>query len=96
MLRLAVALLAASLAVAQAPKKDLPKAPAKPAAEPAKPVVDQAKPKAGAFVGNSESKVFHKPECPAAKKMKADKQVALASREEAEKKGFKACKLCLK
>ena len=88
MLRFAAALLIAGLAVGQAPKKETP--------APKPPVVDPTKPAPGGFVGNTGSKIFHRADCPAAKKMKADKKVALASREEAEKKGYKACKLCLK
>lgn len=85
---------------AQAPKdaKKPAPAPAK-AAEPAKPAAKPAEPAKAAptttgLVGNKDSKTFHKADCTHAAKMKAENKVALASKAEAEKQGYKACKVC--
>ncbi len=67
-----------------APKADTKKAEAKPAPAPA----------AGGFVGNKDSKIFHKADCKTAAKMKAENKVSFASKAEAEKAGYKACKVC--
>lgn len=97
-MKLACLALAATLAlpgIAQAPKKEkqdkkapvaapAPKADPKPAAAPA----------AGGFVGNKDSKTFHKADCKTATKMKAENRVSFASKAEAEKAGMKACKVC--
>lgn len=69
---------------APAPKADTKKAEAKPAPAPA----------AGGFVGNKDSKIFHKADCKTAAKMKAENKVSFGSKAEAEKAGFKACKVC--
>lgn len=66
--------------------------PAKPAAKPAEPA--KAAPAAAGLVGNKDSKTFHKADCQHAGKMKAENKVALASKAEAEKQGYKACKVC--
>lgn len=93
-------LLAGTLAIAQAPAKDAKKAapapPAKVAPAPApkaeaKPV---PAPTAGAFVGNKDSKTLHKADCKIAVKMKAENKLTFASKAEAEKAGYKACKVC--
>jgi len=75
--------------LAQAPaKKDTPK----PAA-----VKTEAKPApAAAFIGNKDSKVYHKAGCKLAAKMKAENKTTFATKEEAEKAGYKACKTCCK
>ncbi len=106
MMRLTLLALCATLAFAQTPPKDVKKPapakaePAKPAkaAEPAKPA-DAKKaeaPKAGAFVGNKDSKTVHQGDCKAAAKIKDGNKATFATREEAEKQGYKACKVCLK
>lgn len=103
----ALLVLSASLVVAQTPAKDAkkPVAPAAKAAEPTKPATPAAKPaepkkaeapKAGGFVGNKDSKTVHKADCKTAAKMKEANKVTFATREEAEKQGYKACKVCLK
>lgn len=103
----ALLVLSASLAIAQTPAKDTkkPVAPAAKAAEPAKPSTPAAKateskkaeaPKAGGFVGNKESKTVHKAECKMAAKMKDANKATFATKEEAEKQGYKACKVCMK
>lgn len=76
----------------QAPKTDK-KAPAAPATK-----ADTKKaapaPSASGFVGNKDSKIFHKADCKMVGKMKAENKVSFGSKAEAEKAGFKACKVC--
>ncbi|MBI4913138.1 MAG: hypothetical protein HY823_10405 [Acidobacteria bacterium] len=92
--------LAASLAFAQTakdPKK--PAAPVKAEAakpEPAKTAVKPGDPKpvAGGIVANKDSKTYHKADCKAAAKIKDANKTSFASKAEAEKAGFKACKTC--
>jgi len=84
-------LLAGTLAFAQTPAKDAKKpAPAK-AAPAAK---AEAKPAAGGFVGNKDSKTLHRAGCKMAAKLKPENKVTFATKAEAEKAGFKACKVC--
>jgi len=92
---LTLVMLAGTLAFAQAPapttKKPAPPAPAaapKPEAKPA------AAPAAGGFVGNTDSKIFHKADCKQGSKLKADHKKVFATKEEAEKAGFRPCKTC--
>ena len=90
-------LLAASVAaVAQAPKPA--PAPAKPAsapaAAPAKAAPAAAPAKAAAIVSNKDSKVYHKADCKTAAKMKEANKTTFASSAEADKAGYKACKVC--
>ena len=49
-----------------------------------------------AYVGNSSAKKYHKPSCRWAGKISAKNRVEFPSAEEAEKAGYKACKVCLK
>jgi hypothetical protein len=90
---LSLLLLAGVTASAQAPAK-------KPAPTPAPTATAKAEtkpapmPAATGFVGNSNSKVFHKSDCKAVATMKAGHKVAFATKAEAEKAGFKACKIC--
>lgn len=79
-------------APAKAEAKPEPKAEAKTAAKPEAKV----EAKAGAFIGNKDSKTLHKADCKTAASMKPANKVAFATREEAEKQGFKPCKVCLK
>lgn len=94
----ALLLLAASLAFAQAPAKDAKKAaPVK--AEPAKPEAAKGAIKAGdptpaGLQGNKDSKTYHKADCRTAAKMKPSNRMPFASKAEAEKAGYKACKIC--
>ena len=94
----AVLVLTASLAFSQAPGKDAKKpAPVKaePAkAETAKSAIKPGEPAASGFVGNKGSKTLHKADCKTAGKMKAANKVSFASKVEAEKAGYKACKTC--
>lgn len=94
----ALLVLATSLAFAQGPAKDAKKpAPVKaePAkAEPAKGTIKPGEPTPGGFVGNKDSKTYHRADCKSAAKMKPANRVALASKAEAEKAGYKACKTC--
>jgi methylphosphotriester-DNA--protein-cysteine methyltransferase len=46
------------------------------------------------FMANQETKKYHKETCQAAKKIKQDKLVVLASTAEAQAAGYKACKRC--
>ena len=96
---IAALLLVPALAFAQAPKDAKKPAPAKaepakPAAKPAEPA--KAAPAAAGLVGNKDSKTFHKADCKTTAKMKEANKVTFATREEAEKQGYKACKVCLK
>jgi len=80
---------AATLVFAQGPAAP----PAK--AEPAKPeAAKRITPSATGFVGNKDTKVFHKADCKSVGKMKDKNKTALASKADAEKAGFKACKIC--
>ena len=47
------------------------------------------------FIGNKNSKIYHKPDCAAVKKMKDENKVAFASEEEAKKAKFRPCKKCI-
>ncbi len=73
-------------------------APVKPAAAAAtaKPTVAPAKavPAATGFVGNKDSKLCHKADCKGIAKMKESNKVAFASAADAQKAGYKACKIC--
>lgn len=66
------------------------------AAKPTKPAPAKAAPAPAAtgFVGNKDSKLCHKADCKAAAKMKDANKVAFASAAEAQKAGYKACKMC--
>jgi|GEM_PF-1968868 len=91
-------LLAGTMAFAQAPAKDTKKpapAPA-PKVAPAPAPKPEAKPApvAGGFLGNKDSKTLHKADCKLAAKMKAENKVVFATKAEAEKAGYKACKVC--
>jgi methylphosphotriester-DNA--protein-cysteine methyltransferase len=48
-----------------------------------------------AFVGNKDSKVYHKPDCRLVAKMKSENVVNFATKDDAEKGGYKACSICL-
>ena len=90
-------LLAASVAaMAQAPKPA--PAPAKPApapaAAPAKAAPAAAPVKAAAIVANKDSKVYHRSDCKTAAKMREANKTTFASAAEADKAGYKACKVC--
>ena len=91
-------LLAGTMAFAQAPapttkKPAAPVAPA-PAAAPKPEAKPAPAPIASGFVGNKNSKIYHKPDCKEGAKMKAGNKVAFASKADAEKAGFKPCKAC--
>ena len=82
-------LLAASVAaVAQAPK------PAPAPAKPAAPAPAAAPTKAAAIVANKDSKVYHRSDCKTAAKMKEANKTTFASAAEADKAGYKPCKVC--
>jgi hypothetical protein len=95
LLTLALTLSTLSLS-AYAPKKAEPVKPAPAAKAEAKPAPKaEAKPApAAAFVGNKDSKTFHKADCKMAAKMKPENKVTFATKAEAEKAGFKPCKVC--
>ena len=46
------------------------------------------------LVGSSSSKKYHLPDCRYALKIKADKKISFASREDAERQGYLPCKVC--
>jgi len=89
----AALLLVTASAFAQAPAKKPAPAPApKVEAKPAPKA--EAKPAATGFVANKASKVYHKADCAVGAKIKADNKVMLATKADAEKAGYKACKVC--
>jgi len=96
-----IAALSVATLMAQAPAKDVKKKEApKPAAaaktETKTSAKAEAKPTATALVGNKDSKTFHKAGCSAAAKIKDANKTTFATQAEAEKAGFKACKVCFK
>ncbi|MDR1020720.1 MAG: thermonuclease family protein [Synergistaceae bacterium] len=46
------------------------------------------------YVGNGNSKIFHKAQCSAALKMSAKNKVEIKSREDALDRGYRPCKIC--
>lgn len=88
----ATLMLAGTMAFAQAPAKDAKKT--APAAKTAPAPKTEAKPAAGGFVGNKESKTLHKADCKMAAKTKAENKTTFATKAEAEKAGYKPCKVC--
>ncbi|MBP7618393.1 MAG: hypothetical protein KA743_07755 [Geothrix sp.] len=83
-------LFAAASVAALAQTKPAPAPATKPATKPAAPA---AKP-AGAILANKDSKTYHRPDCKVAAKMKAANQTSFATAAEADKAGYKACKVC--
>lgn len=83
-------LLAAASVAALAQTKPAPAPATKPATKPAAPA---AKP-AGAILANKDSKTYHRTDCKVAAKMKAANQTSFATAAEADKAGYKACKVC--
>ncbi len=59
---------------------------------PAVPTEDETGPTV--YIGNSNSKVFHKTDCASASKLKTENRVSFKSREEAVSGGYKACGRC--
>lgn len=95
--RALLALLFATASVAAlAQAKPAPAPAAKPAAPATKPApAPAAKPAAaGAILANKDSKVYHKADCKTAAKMKEANKTTFASAAEADKAGFKPCKVC--
>jgi hypothetical protein len=97
--RALLALLIAASVVASAQEPKAKPAPAvKPAAAPAaKPAPAAAPAKAaatGAIVANKDSKTYHRADCKAAAKIKEANKTSFASAAEADKAGYKACKVC--
>ncbi len=45
-------------------------------------------------MANKESKIYHRADCKLASKMKDSNKVTFASAAEADKAGYKACKVC--
>ena len=83
-------LFAAASVAALAQTKPAPAPATKPATKPAAPA---AKP-AGATLANKDSKTYHRTDCKVAAKMKAANQTSFATAAEADKAGYKACKVC--
>ncbi|WLT32785.1 Ada metal-binding domain-containing protein [Geothrix sp. PMB-07] len=87
-------LLAASSVQAMAQAKPTPAPAAKPApAQAAKPAPAPAK-ATGAILANKDSKIYHRADCKAAAKIKDANKTSFASAAEADKAGYKACKVC--
>jgi len=91
---LALLFAAASVAALAQTKPTLAPAakPAAPAAKPATPA-PAAKP-AGAILANKDSKTYHRADCKTAAKIKEANRTSFASAAEADKAGYKACKVC--
>lgn len=88
---LALLFAASVVAVAQAPKTK----PAPATASAVKPAAAPAKASAtGALVANKDSKIYHRADCKAAAKIKDTHKTSFASAAEADKAGYKACKVC--
>lgn len=83
---------ASALAQTPAPKKPAPAPAPKVEAKPAPKA--EAKPAATGFVANKASKVYHTADCAVGAKIKAENKVTLATKADADKGGFKACKVC--
>ena len=49
---------------------------------------------AAKYVASSKSNVFHLPSCRSAARISADNLISFASREEAEKAGYRPCQVC--
>jgi len=96
MKRFAAALLlvtASAFAQAPAAKKPAPAPAPKAEAKPAPKA--EAKPAAATgFVANKASMVYHKADCAVGAKIKAENKVTLATKADADKGGFKPCKVC--
>ncbi|MFZ1376656.1 MAG: Ada metal-binding domain-containing protein [Geothrix sp.] len=88
-------LFAAASVAALAQTKPAPAPAAKPAAPAAKPAAPApaAKP-AGAILANKDSKTYHRADCKAAAKIKEANRTSFGSAAEADKAGYKACKVC--
>lgn len=71
-----------------------PANPATPPAKAAPAAPAKAAPAATGFVGNKDSKLCHKADCKATAKMKDANKVSFASAADAQKAGYKACKMC--
>ncbi len=83
----AALLLVAASAFAQAPATKKPAPAPAPKAE-AKPAA------ATGFVANKASMVYHKADCAVGAKIKAENKVTLATKADADKGGYKPCKVC--
>ena len=59
---------------------------------PAKPKPNETA--ATAYIGNSNSKKFHTPDCSYAKKLKDENKVSFKTRDEAVNEGYKSCGRC--
>jgi hypothetical protein len=92
LLALVLATSVAALAQTKAEKKDKKAAAPAPVAATAKPAAAPAP--AAAFVANKDSKTFHRADCKAAAKIKEANRTSFASAAEANKAGYKACKVC--
>lgn len=98
---LALLCAATMAASAQAPSakpaaKPAPAPAAKAAPAPAAKAAPAAKPAAaaGAILANKDSKTYHRADCKAAAKIKESNRTSFASAAEADKAGYKACKVC--
>jgi hypothetical protein len=51
-------------------------------------------PSTGPYLGSSKSNVYHRGSCRSVKQIKADNLVSFPTKEEAQKKGYRACLVC--
>lgn len=63
-------------------------------AEDVKPAEPDNVVKTAAYIGNSNSHIFHKPSCSSANTIKGENRVSFKSREDAVKSGYTPCKRC--
>ncbi len=49
---------------------------------------------AATYCGSSKSNVYHYPKCSAAKRIAPSNLITFATKEEAAKRGYRACKIC--
>jgi hypothetical protein len=90
--RVLLILLLAASSAAFAQTKAAPAAKPAPVVKPA-PAAAPAKATA-AIVANKDSKTYHRADCKAAAKIKEANKTSFASAAEADKAGYKACKVC--
>ncbi len=57
-------------------------------------IIEITSPKNAKYVGNRNSRIFHRKDCHYVKRMKETNKVYFADREEAIKAGFRPCKIC--
>ncbi|MGI6116951.1 MAG: Ada metal-binding domain-containing protein [Bilifractor sp.] len=75
----------------EGPNQAVPGLPQRPTPAPSNPSGSSTE---SSYVGNVNSKIFHRPDCPSVKRMKEKNKRVFSSRQEAVNSGYKACKDC--